>query len=246
MKGGVKNLHRYGGVKALGQIPEEGSTLYTIFYDLKVVPTEVELMEGFKNLLCIYKEIIKVAKVVCENDYTRILVDYYSNHPEELEFDSERGANEIHDYKRNHLGVPYRKLYNICSTKGKKSVLKRSGHSCESNCETKVTTDKGTYKLNLQVTYFIPLEAGNQYEGDLDCEKNMIALCPNYASILENDNELAIESFIQNLYEKHSDRLVETGIQVTLRKALKHYIEEQYERNNMDKTVCKGCYSTGG
>ncbi|WP_156132828.1 hypothetical protein [Clostridium culturomicium] len=54
----------------------------------------------------------------------------------------------------------------------------------------------------------------------------MIALCPNYASILENDNELAIESFIQNLYEKHSDRLVETGIQVTLRKALKHYIEE--------------------
>lgn len=226
MKGGVKNLHRYGGVKELGKIPEEGSSLYTIYYDLKGVPTEIELMEGFKNLLCIYKKIIKVAKAICENDYSRILVDYYNNHPQELAVDSERLANELHNYKRSNLGVPYRKLNNICNPKMKRIVLKRCGNSCDGNCETRVTTEKGTNKLNLKVTYFIPLEARNQYDGDLDCEENMLALCPNCASILEDGNELAIEGLIQKLYEKHSDRLEEAGINLTLRKALKHYIEE--------------------
>ncbi len=140
-------------------------------------------MEGFKNLLCIYKEIIKVAKVICENDHTKILFDYDNNHPEKLEFDSERVANEIHDYKRSNLGVPYRKLYNICSQKVMRNALKRSGNSCDDNCETRVTTVKGTNKLNLKVTYFIPLEAGSQYEESLDCEENMVALCPNCTSI---------------------------------------------------------------
>ena len=46
-----------GRVKDLDEIPEEGSAIYTIFYDLKVVSTEVELIEGFKNLLYIYKKL---------------------------------------------------------------------------------------------------------------------------------------------------------------------------------------------
>lgn len=107
--------------------------------------------------------------------------------------------------------------------RNRQKVLQDHDFTCEINKEHKSFTEKVSGKPYMEVHHLIPLYAQDKFKTDLNCEANMICVCPVCNRRLAYGLNAEKEDMIVPLYYSRREALKEAGIDISLKQLLDIY-----------------------
>lgn len=133
---------------------------------------------------------------------------------------------EGHSYKRvnqriGHVDTVSRNYTVFNSIR--KRVLEKHNYTCEVDPSHESFIDRSTGKKYMEIHHLIPLEAQGEFKKDLNCEANMICVCPICNRMLVRGDSAKVEDVIVPLYYSRREELKEAGIDISLRQLLQYY-----------------------
>ena len=133
---------------------------------------------------------------------------------------------EGHSYKRvnqriGHVDTVSRNYTVFNSIR--KRILEKHNYTCEVDPSHESFIDRSTGKKYMEIHHLIPLEAQGEFKKDLNCEANMICVCPICNRMLVRGDSAKVEDVIVPLYYSRREELKEAGIDISLRQLLQYY-----------------------
>ena len=104
-----------------------------------------------------------------------------------------------------------------------RKVIETHGFKCEIDAGHETFIDRQTGKPYVEAAYLIPLRAQGDFKKDLNCEANMICICPICNRMLIHGTDSKIEDLLVPLYYSRKDALKKAGIDITLKRLLDYY-----------------------
>lgn len=102
-------------------------------------------------------------------------------------------------------------------------VMEAHDFKCEVDPAHETFADRQTGKPYAEVSFLIPMSAQSNFKKDLNCEANMICVCPMCNRKLVRGAGSMIEDMIVPLYYSRREALKKAGIDITLKQLLDFY-----------------------
>lgn len=116
------------------------------------------------------------------------------------------------------IGLSYRRSPEIAA-----EALRNSNYRCEIDCEHKTFISKSTEYNYVEAHHIIPISFQNQFDVGIDCEANIVALCPNCHRKIHFGKDDAKERLLKVLWEKRVKDLNHRNINIEYNELLKMY-----------------------
>ena len=104
-----------------------------------------------------------------------------------------------------------------------RKVIEAHEFKCEIDPQHESFSDRNTGKPYMEISHLIPLTAQKDFKKDLNCEANMICVCPICNRKLVRGDSATVEDMLVPLYYSRRTALKEAGIDITLKQLLQYY-----------------------
>ena len=104
-----------------------------------------------------------------------------------------------------------------------RKVMEEHEYKCEVNPEHESFADRQTGKPYMEISHLIPLSAQEDFKKDLNCEANMVCVCPICNRKMVRGSSELIEDMVVPLYYSRKSALKEAGFDISLKQLLQYY-----------------------
>jgi len=195
--------------------------IYGKEYSKGNIPNDDELVRDLKEMLKIYREVIKMMK---SKPYPEYFYNVYKAHQRA---DDEVYQTEIETAAPVKTREGPQKRPNKNSINGAsvwerdpsiaRQALEIVNFTCEINISHKTFTSEKTRKNFVEAHHLIPIKFQDKFENSLDVSANIVSLCPNCHSKLHHAIFEEKEEMLKFLFDKRKVRLEKFGIIVILK-----------------------------
>ncbi len=103
-----------------------------------------------------------------------------------------------------------------------KEAIKAGKYQCAVNTSHQ-TFLKSDGKPYMEVHHLIPLERQSEFENKLDTKANLIPICPLCHKLIHYGRYIDKKPIIERLFEERKDKLIASGLDITIEKLLSYY-----------------------
>lgn len=206
------------------------------YYDINNLPTDNELIEDLKGLMCVYEEVIGIiGNRTIEQFYEFIIAnenDVVLNDNDLIE-NIEEIINEVGEVQLEYSGIPKEKKEPIKDNGGAEryprdlqtavKALNMVGNICE-NDEYHISFIRKTNGKNYtEPHHLIPISAYKDFQYSLDIEENICSLCSTCYNCLRYGIDIEREVILKKLYEERKEILAKVGLEISFEQLKKYY-----------------------